>query len=46
MLWPMEDATEILRWYRGVIAKAPNALNGFFALEHPLKRASTHTSIS
>jgi FAD/FMN-containing dehydrogenase len=32
MLWPMEDATEILRWYSGVIAKAPNALNGFFAL--------------
>jgi FAD/FMN-containing dehydrogenase len=31
MLWPMEDATEILRWYRGVIAKAPNTLNGFFA---------------
>lgn len=31
MLWPMEDATEILRWYRGVIAKAPTALNGFFA---------------
>src|SRR5262244_989671 len=31
MLWPMEDATEILRWYRGVIAKASNALNGFFA---------------
>src|SRR5499433_183352 len=31
MLWPMEDAQEILRWYRGVIAKASNALNGFFA---------------
>src|SRR5215469_2203173 len=31
MLWPLEDATEIMRWYRGVIAKAPKALNGFFA---------------
>ncbi|HSY09274.1 MAG TPA: FAD-binding oxidoreductase [Steroidobacteraceae bacterium] len=31
MLWPMKDATEILRWYRDVITKAPNALNGFFA---------------
>src|SRR5450631_4436962 len=31
MLWPMEDAAEILRWYRGFIGKAPNALNGFFA---------------
>ena len=31
MLWPMEDAAEILRWYRGFITKAPNALNGFFA---------------
>ena len=31
MLWPMEDAPEILRWYRGLITKAPNALNGFFA---------------
>jgi len=31
MLWPMEDATDILRWYRGLITKAPNALNGFFA---------------
>src|SRR6202142_970476 len=31
MLWPMEDAADILRWYRGFIAKAPNALNGFFA---------------
>jgi FAD/FMN-containing dehydrogenase len=31
MLWPMEDATQILRWYRGLIAKAPNVLNGFFA---------------
>ncbi|MGH6727139.1 MAG: FAD-binding oxidoreductase [Pseudolabrys sp.] len=31
MFWPMEDAAEILRWYRGFIAKAPNALNGFFA---------------
>ena len=31
MLWPMEDAADILRWYRDFITKAPNALNGFFA---------------
>jgi FAD/FMN-containing dehydrogenase len=31
MLWPMEDAAGILRWYRDFITKAPNALNGFFA---------------
>jgi len=31
MLWPMEDAEEILRWYRGFIAKAPNDIYGFFA---------------
>jgi FAD/FMN-containing dehydrogenase len=31
MLWQMEDATEILRWYRALITKAPSALNGFFA---------------
>src|SRR5262245_13421692 len=31
MLWPMEDAADILYWYRGFITKAPNVLNGFFA---------------
>jgi FAD/FMN-containing dehydrogenase len=31
MLWPMEDAPEILHWYRDFIVKAPNNLNGFFA---------------
>jgi FAD/FMN-containing dehydrogenase len=31
MLWPMEDAAEVLQWYRGFISKAPNSLNGFFA---------------
>jgi FAD/FMN-containing dehydrogenase len=31
MLWPMEEAPEILRWYRDFIVKAPNSLNGFFA---------------
>ncbi len=32
MLWPMEDATEIMRWYRSFITKAPNTVSGFFAL--------------
>jgi len=31
MLWSMKDAEEVLRWYRGFITKAPNALNGYFA---------------
>ena len=31
MLWPMEDAGEILRWYRNFIVKAPIDVYGFFA---------------
>jgi hypothetical protein len=31
MLWNLEDAAEILKWYRGVLAKAPKELTGFFA---------------
>jgi FAD/FMN-containing dehydrogenase len=31
MLWPIERAEEILRWYRDFIVGAPNELNGFFA---------------
>jgi FAD/FMN-containing dehydrogenase len=31
MLWPMEDAAEMMRWYRGVITKAPEDIYGFFA---------------
>src|SRR5271169_6863733 len=31
MLWPMEDAAEIMRWYREFIAKAPDDVYGFFA---------------
>ncbi len=31
MLWPMEDAAEIMRWYRSLIAKAPDDVYGFFA---------------
>ena len=31
MFWPLEDSAEVLKWYRGFITKAPNALNGFFA---------------
>jgi FAD/FMN-containing dehydrogenase len=30
MLWPMEDATEMMRWYRSFIAKASDDINGFF----------------
>jgi FAD/FMN-containing dehydrogenase len=29
MLWPMEDAAEMMRWYRSFIAKAPDDVNGF-----------------
>jgi len=31
MLWPMEDAMEMMRWYRDFIAKAPDDVYGFFA---------------
>jgi len=30
-LWPLEQAPEVLRWYRRFIADAPDELNGFFA---------------
>ncbi|WP_197273989.1 FAD-binding oxidoreductase [Hymenobacter sp. DG25A] len=31
MLWPMEDAPEVLRWYGQFIKTAPETINGFFA---------------
>src|SRR5271156_2927892 len=31
MLWRIEDAAEIMRWYRRFIAIAPNDIYGFFA---------------
>jgi FAD/FMN-containing dehydrogenase len=31
MLWPMEDAAEMMRWYRSFMAKAPDDVYGFFA---------------
>jgi FAD/FMN-containing dehydrogenase len=31
MLYPLEDAADVLRWYRKFIVKAPKELNGFFA---------------
>jgi FAD/FMN-containing dehydrogenase len=31
MLWPMDDAAEMMRWYRNFIAKAPIDVYGFFA---------------
>ncbi len=31
MLWPMEAAPEIMRWYRNFIVKAPDDVYGFFA---------------
>ena len=30
-LWPLEQAPEVMRWYRNFIAEAPEDLNGFFA---------------
>jgi len=29
--WPIEQAEEVLKWYRGFIPEAPEELNGFFA---------------
>lgn len=31
MFWAMEDAAEMMRWYRGFIAKASDDVYGFFA---------------
>ena len=31
MLWPLEDAAEMMRWYRDFIVKAPDDVYGFFA---------------
>ncbi|MES2731981.1 MAG: FAD-binding oxidoreductase [Bacteroidota bacterium] len=31
MLWEMEDAKEVLQWYRDFIKNAPDEINGFFA---------------
>jgi FAD/FMN-containing dehydrogenase len=31
MLWPLERAAEVLRWFREFIPNAPEDLNGFFA---------------
>jgi hypothetical protein len=31
MLWPMEAAAEMMRWYRNFIVKAPDDIYGFFA---------------
>jgi FAD/FMN-containing dehydrogenase len=29
--WPIEQAEEVLKWYRGFLPEAPEELNGFFA---------------
>jgi FAD/FMN-containing dehydrogenase len=31
MLWPLEQSTEVMRWYRNYITQAPDEINGFFA---------------
>jgi FAD/FMN-containing dehydrogenase len=31
MFWPLEDAAEMMRWYRSFIVKAPDDVYGFFA---------------
>jgi len=31
MLWPLDQAQEVMRWYRTFIATAPEDINGFFA---------------
>ena len=31
MFWPLEDAGEMMRWYRDFIVKAPDDVYGFFA---------------
>ncbi|HET9660273.1 MAG TPA: FAD-binding oxidoreductase [Thermomicrobiales bacterium] len=31
MIWPMEDSTQILRWFKNFIAEAPDEVSGFLA---------------
>ena len=31
MLWHLEDAVDVMKWYRHFLPKAPTTLNGFFA---------------
>ena len=31
MLWPLDKATDIMKWYREFIVQAPEEVNGFFA---------------
>ncbi len=31
MLWNLEDATDMMKWYREFIVQAPEEINGFFA---------------
>lgn len=32
MLWNLEDATDVMKWYREFITHAPEEINGFFAM--------------
>lgn len=32
MLWNLEDAAEVMKWYRRFITQAPEEMNGFFAM--------------
>ncbi len=32
MLWHLEDAAEVMKWYREFIVTAPEEMNGFFAM--------------
>jgi FAD/FMN-containing dehydrogenase len=32
MLWNLEDAADIMKWYREFITRAPEEMNGFFAM--------------
>jgi hypothetical protein len=32
MLWNLEDATDVMKWYREFITQAPEEMNGFFAM--------------
>lgn len=32
MFWPIEDAKELMQWYRAFIVDAPETVSGFFAL--------------
>ena len=39
-LWDLDKAPEVMRWYRELVAQAPDDLNGFFTFRRRARRPS------